>query len=93
MLIKLFGKRIIVFIYLHINLKLYNMENEVKQVIARRQRIYNFDGLELGVWRAFGGVRTSVLHNCAKSYALKRGLNWKFRVFKIDGITYLIRVI
>lgn len=52
---------------------------------------YDFN-VNVGEVRQYQGTSASVLINCAKSYCYRRGLDWQFHCFTVDGVVSIVRI-
>jgi hypothetical protein len=66
------------------------MGNEV--IVPRGiKRKYDFD-VSVGDIRRYPNASVGVVLNCSKSFCYRRGLDWRFHCFLVDGVVNVVRV-
>ena len=64
---------------------------EIPETRGRKSK-YDFRGYKIGETRSFKCHSTGTLIGCAKVWCMRRGLSWRFRVYKINGKVKLVRI-
>jgi len=64
------------------------------EIIENRGRApkYDFDLKEVGDRRSYPDTNPNKLLGAAKGYCNRRGLDWKFRCYTVDGETFIVRI-
>ena len=75
---------------MHFTFNMQCMEINVPETRGQKAK-YDFC-MDVGDSRKYENVTTNSLLTAAKFYCTTRGLLWKFRCYKMDGFTHIVRV-